>query len=205
MAHDDDDKDDKNDKKEAEPAKAKDASKKNGADTAKKAETLETKPAKSEEKAPKDKDKEKDKDKDKPVEKKAAPASDKAVKKAASVKAEPKPEPKAVRKKSAEPLSPAAHAHEHAPNRREYWVIFAVLFVLTVLEVGVAQMPGISHTLMTIALISLALTKAACVGLFYMHLKHETKILKATVALPFAAPAVYALVLIAEAAWRLTR
>ena len=102
--------------------------------------------------------------------------------------------------------TPGHHAgHEHKPNRREYAVIFVVLFVLTVLEVAVAQLPGISHTLMGIALVGLALTKAACVGLFYMHLKHETKVLRAYVALPFAAPAVYALVLIAEAAWRLTR
>jgi cytochrome c oxidase subunit 4 len=97
------------------------------------------------------------------------------------------------------------HAHGHKPNIREYLVIFAVLFVLTVLAVAVAQVPGISKGLMAIALIGLALTKAACVGLYYMHLKHETKILKMTVAIPFAAPAVYALVLISEAAWRLTR
>ena len=44
---------------------------------------------------------------------------------------------------------------------------------------------------------------AAIVGLFYMHLKHETRILKLTVAIPMATPMVYALVLIAEAAWRL--
>jgi cytochrome c oxidase subunit 4 len=99
-----------------------------------------------------------------------------------------------------------AHAaHGHKPNIREYMMIFLVLFVLTVLEVGVAQVPGISKSLMAIALIGLALTKAACVGLYYMHLKHETKILKLTVAIPFAAPAVYALVLISEAAWRLAR
>jgi cytochrome c oxidase subunit 4 len=95
--------------------------------------------------------------------------------------------------------------HGHKVDRREYWIIFVVLFVLTILEVGVAQIPGISRTLMAIALIGLAVTKAACVGLFYMHLKHETKILKLTVALPFAAPAVYALVLIGDAAWRLAR
>lgn len=99
-----------------------------------------------------------------------------------------------------------ANAHAaHAPNRREYWMIFVVLFVLTVLEVGVAQVPGIGRGLMTSALILLALTKAACVGLFYMHLKHETKILKMTVFLPFAMPALYAFVLIGDAAWRLVR
>ena len=67
------------------------------------------------------------------------------------------------------------------------------------------RIPGINHSLMALALVSLALTKAAIVGLYYMHLKHETRILKLTVAIPVAAPAVYALVLISEAAWRLTR
>jgi caa(3)-type oxidase subunit IV len=93
----------------------------------------------------------------------------------------------------------------HAPNIREYFMIFAVLAVLTVVEVAVAKVPGIDHTLMGIALVTLAVTKAAIVGLFYMHLKHETRIMKMTVAIPLAAPAFYALVLISEAAWRLAR
>lgn len=100
------------------------------------------------------------------------------------------------------------HAHgagHHAPNRKEYMVIFVVLFVLTVLEVAVAQIPGIGKGFLTISLVSLAVTKAAFVGLFYMHLKHETKILKLSVAIPLSMPAVYAVVLIADAAWRLTR
>jgi hypothetical protein len=35
-----------------------------------------------------------------------------------------------------------------------------------------------------------------------MHLKHETKILRRTVAIPMSIPAFYALILIAEGAWR---
>jgi caa(3)-type oxidase subunit IV len=98
-----------------------------------------------------------------------------------------------------------AKAHEHAPNYREYFMVFVVLFVLTVLEVAVTKVPGINRKLMGLALVSMALTKAAFVGLYYMHLKHETKVLKLTVAIPLAAPTIYALVLISEAAWRLTR
>jgi caa(3)-type oxidase subunit IV len=97
------------------------------------------------------------------------------------------------------------HAHGHTPDRRQYFVIFGVLFVLTVLEVVVAQLPGIGKAFLGTALVGLALAKAACVGLFYMHLKHETRILRVGVAIPLAAPALYAFVLIAEAAWRLTR
>jgi len=40
------------------------------------------------------------------------------------------------------------------------------------------------------------------VGLYYMHLKYETRVLKLTIAIPLATPAFYALVLIAESAWR---
>ena len=88
-------------------------------------------------------------------------------------------------------------------NRREYWVIFVALFVLTVLEVGVVYLkPYIGTVSVGIALCSMAVSKATLVGLFYMHLKHETKILKLTVAIPMAIPAFYAFVLIAEGAWR---
>jgi caa(3)-type oxidase subunit IV len=144
--------------------------------------------------------------------KKAADTKD-APKKAADTKdapkkAEPKAEPKAAAKEAHGDHGHGDHghgAHGHKVDRKEYWKIFVVLFVLTVLEVGVAQIPGIAKSLLYIALIGLAVTKAACVGLFYMHLKHETKYLKLTVALPFAAPTVYALVLIVEGAWRATR
>ena len=95
--------------------------------------------------------------------------------------------------------------HEHKPNRKEYWVIFVALLVLTVLEVGLAQVPGISKTLMRLGLVGMALAKAALVALFYMHLKHETRVLRLTVFIPLATPALYAVVLISEAAWRLIR
>lgn len=103
------------------------------------------------------------------------------------------------------PVHGAQAGHGHAPNRKEYVVIFFVLFALTVLEVGVTKVPGVAKGLMAIALISLALTKAVIVALFFMHLKHETRVLKLTVAIPLATPAIYALVLISEAAWRLAR
>ncbi|MEO7591026.1 MAG: cytochrome C oxidase subunit IV family protein [Byssovorax sp.] len=96
-------------------------------------------------------------------------------------------------------------AHGHKPNIKEYMVIFAVLTALTVLEVVIAQIPGISKKLLAVALVGLAVTKAGIVGLYYMHLKSETRVLKLTVALPLAAPTLYALVLMTEAAWRLTR
>jgi cytochrome c oxidase subunit IV len=114
----------------------------------------------------------------------------------------------------AAPHSNAAHthggghadAHSHKPNIREYMVIFVALAVLTVVEVAITRPElHIAAKPMTLALVGLALTKAAIVALYYMHLKHETKVLKMTVAIPMAAPTLYAIVLISEAAWRLTR
>ncbi len=121
--------------------------------------------------------------------------------------AEEKPHAKADKAHGEKAHGHGAHggAHGHKPNVKEYLVIFVVLALLTALEVGVAQIPGISKKLMVVALIGLALAKAGIVAMYYMHLKHETKALKMTVAIPIATPALYALVLISEAAWRLTR
>ena len=87
-------------------------------------------------------------------------------------------------------------------NRREYWKIFLWLTVLTVLEVGLVYVPGIAKVPMVIGLFALALTKATLVGLFFMHLKHETPLLRWNIAIPMAVPMFYALVLVSEAVWR---
>ena len=96
--------------------------------------------------------------------------------------------------------------HAHGSSIKSYMVVFAVLAILTVVEVAVANPSlGIERKAVGIALVILALTKAGFVGYYFMHLKHEMKALKLTVVLPFLFPALYAFVLIAEAAWRLIR
>ena len=92
-------------------------------------------------------------------------------------------------------------AHRGVSRARQYLVIFFVLFVLTVVEVGVSYAHG-PKTQIVVVLFALALVKAACVALFFMHLKWETRVLRATVVLPLALPVVYALILISEATWR---
>lgn len=88
-------------------------------------------------------------------------------------------------------------------DRREYGVIFGLLTVLTALEVGVVYVPGIAKPLLVSALVVLAAAKASLVGLFFMHLKHETRVLRLTVLIPMTLPAIYAVILIGEAVWRL--
>jgi cytochrome c oxidase subunit IV len=68
--------------------------------------------------------------------------------------------------------SPEAIAHEE----RRYFQVFFWLFVLTVLEVGVTYVP-VSKVAIGASLIIMAATKAALVGLFYMHLAQETRTL----------------------------
>jgi cytochrome c oxidase subunit 4 len=92
-------------------------------------------------------------------------------------------------------------AHASRSRARQYLLVFFALFVLTAVEVGVAYVPG--HKVeVVVVLFALALVKAACVALFFMHLKWETKVLRATVVVPLLLPVLYALVLITEAAWR---
>ncbi len=61
-----------------------------------------------------------------------------------------------------------------ASNHQEpnYMMVFFALFVLTVVEVGVVFVP-VSKLLIAIVLVLLALTKAALVALYFMHLRYE--------------------------------
>jgi caa(3)-type oxidase subunit IV len=82
-------------------------------------------------------------------------------------------------------------------SKKEYFVVFVVLTVLTAVEVGLKYAP-ISRGALVGGLIVLALAKATCVALFYMHLKSETRSLKMVVGVPMLFPALYAVVLIIE-------
>jgi cytochrome c oxidase subunit 4 len=107
----------------------------------------------------------------------------------------------------------AAHGHDHDdPNlphhaahgatKKEIWTVFGVLIVLTALELGVVYL-HVGKGPMIAALVLLALAKAYTVAMYYMHLKGETKIMKFMIYLPMMFPALYAIVLMAEAVARL--
>lgn len=65
-----------------------------------------------------------------------------------------------------------ARTHEQ-PN---YIAIFWWLLALTILEVGVIFLP-IARVLIAILLVGLALSKAALVAMYFMHLKFERRTL----------------------------
>jgi cytochrome c oxidase subunit 4 len=102
-------------------------------------------------------------------------------------------------------LAAATGLRTRATRRTQYVVVFAVLGVLTLVELGVARTPGIPTPAVVVALVALALAKAALIALFYMHLRFETGILRLTVLGPLVAPAVYGIVLIAEASTKVLR
>jgi len=99
-------------------------------------------------------------------------------------------------------MSTTARANTTAQHRtREYLVMLGVMVTLTVLEVGVAVMPG--HAGWTVVLLLLlALAQAVYFALYTMHLSRETVALRRMAGAPGVIAAMYALVLIAEAAWR---
>lgn len=92
-------------------------------------------------------------------------------------------------------------AEIHVP-RKQYWFIFVLLFVLTMVEVAIVYLP-ISWGQMVTGLCGLAAVKAYMVAIFYMHLGHETMTLKLTALIPMLIPAFYAFVLCAEGVARL--
>ncbi len=82
-------------------------------------------------------------------------------------------------------------------HKKEYFTIFAVLVILTLLELGVVY-THVARGLMISALILLAIAKATSVALWYMHLKSERRALKFIVSLPAIFAAIYAIGLILE-------
>jgi caa(3)-type oxidase subunit IV len=95
--------------------------------------------------------------------------------------------------------SPAAYVQlGPLKMRREYVMVLIVLSVLTVAEIGVASLK-MDRRVMAVLLIGMALTKAAFVGLYYMHLKHEKRGLLWMAAIPLPLAGLYAAVLMLDA------
>jgi cytochrome c oxidase subunit 4 len=88
-------------------------------------------------------------------------------------------------------------------HKREYLKVLIVLFVLTVIEVALPSLKVLPVPSLVLSLILLALVKAFYVAYFYMHLKYEAPLLRRSVYYCLSIPAVYAIILVAEGAWRM--
>jgi caa(3)-type oxidase subunit IV len=98
---------------------------------------------------------------------------------------------------AADHAAPKSHA-PHADHRRDYFRIFWVLLVLTILEVGVSYLK-IDKRIISAVMIALALSKASFVGLYYMHLKYEKRSLRWLAFLPLPLAGFYAVFLMLDA------
>lgn len=72
------------------------------------------------------------------------------------------------------------HEHEH-PN---YMVVFWWLLGMTIVEVAIAQIPGISYNVLVVTLVALAFVKASLVALYFMHLRYDNKVLMIIAVVP---------------------
>jgi len=81
--------------------------------------------------------------------------------------------------------SPMTSAETKKPN---YYLIWFLLFVLTMVEVGLAYVSALPRNFLILILLALALWKATLVAMYYMHLKYERLrlILVATAPIPLA-------------------
>jgi cytochrome c oxidase subunit 4 len=88
---------------------------------------------------------------------------------------------------------------ETAEKRKQpsYMLIWFVLLVLTVVEVGIAYLSSLPRNVLIVVLVGLAIWKATLVAMYYMHLRFERLrvILLATAPLPLAIILVLAILL----------
>lgn len=86
----------------------------------------------------------------------------------------------------------ASHA---TPN---YYLIWLVLFVLTLAEVGIAFVSAIPKTLLIVILCAMALWKALLVAMYYMHLKFEPRKLWIMAAAPLPLAVILIVIVLSE-------
>lgn len=88
----------------------------------------------------------------------------------------------------------AAESHKH-PN---YMAIFWMLAILTVVEIGVVFLP-FGKLVNGTMLCALAVTKAAMVAMYFMHLKFETRTLGLIAVTPLAIATLLVFVILPDA------
>lgn len=82
---------------------------------------------------------------------------------------------------------------EGVSHKKEYWMIFAALAVLTILELFIPEMEASKWTKGSL-LTALAVVKAGLVGWYFMHLKEERGWLKFIALIPISAFLYYVVV-----------
>ncbi len=88
----------------------------------------------------------------------------------------------------------SAAPHKSPP----YMLIWLVLFVLTLAEVGVAFLSHIPKNILILILLALAVWKAALVAMYYMHLKFEPRKLWLLAISPLPLAVILVVIVLAE-------
>jgi cytochrome c oxidase subunit 4 len=83
-----------------------------------------------------------------------------------------------------QPLSDAPHGHDAPHHKINYFAIFGLLVVLTIVTVGVAFMGIQTEWIKILLALTIASIKAAFVATFFMHLKFEGKMIYFIAAVP---------------------
>lgn len=94
--------------------------------------------------------------------------------------------------------NPAAHGPATQHKSPPYMLIWLVLFVLTMAEVGVAFLSHIPRHILILILLALAVWKALLVALYYMHLKFEPRKLWLLAVSPLPLAAILVVIVLTE-------
>lgn len=94
-----------------------------------------------------------------------------------------------------------AHA-SYSEKVKSYMRVFVYLLILTFAELAVVYSHAFPPMLTKILVCVLSLSKAVCVGWWYMHLNHETNGLKLVAILPLFIAFFYATYLVIDAPYR---
>lgn len=92
----------------------------------------------------------------------------------------------------------ASQEHEAGHSSPNYYLIWLILAVLTMAEVGVAFVSSIPKTALAIILVAMALWKALLVAMYYMHLKFEPRRLWIMTAAPLPLAVILVVIVLAE-------
>jgi len=82
-------------------------------------------------------------------------------------------------------MAEAHTAQSHSDSTRFYWMVAAVLAVITIVEVAVTLIPGVPHLLLLVVLLALAVVKGAGVVMFFMHLRGDARVFQLLFIAPF--------------------
>jgi cytochrome c oxidase subunit 4 len=104
-------------------------------------------------------------------------------------------EPKKEEGVAEDPTGQDPHMEEARGRWKIYVTVFALLFVLTILELYVNRLIDPKGAQIA-TLVALMLAKASLVVLYYMHLRWESRVLRWAVGIPFFSALFYVLIVV---------